>query len=332
MLSDSDWDMLARYVAGEISATERPEIERWVGGDPARERAVEELRSIWETRSRHVDVNAAWLRFKARTTTHFTFARTTRPARMSVWLKAAVIAAVLAGGALVARALLFDRPEASQLAMREAAVTERGEIRTVRLDDGTNVTLGVASRLLVAADFGEKQRVVQLEGEGFFDVAHDAQRPFVVRTATATAQALGTEFGVTAREGSVTRVVVSGGQVLVKPTAADAHSEAVVNAGELAQVTSTRDAVDVERTDPARLLAWREGRLVFQNQQLSEVVDQLEYWYNVEFIVTDSALARRRMSGSFVRPTLEQVMQSITLTVNATYRTDGRRVILASNK
>ena len=60
------------------------------------------------------------------------------------------------------------------------------------------------------------------------------------------------------------------------------------------------------------------------------MLDQLKYWYDVEFVVADSALAQRRMSGSFVRPSLQQIMQAITLTTSATYRIEGRRVLLES--
>lgn len=340
MLSDIDWNTLSRYVAGEVPTAERAALERWIHEDPEREHAVAELHRILENRGKRIDADAAWLRLEARmqaararaaqtVAAPRTIRRQRRSAWTSPWLKAAVLAAVVAGGALVGRALLL-RPASergdAQLVMREVAATERGEIQRLRLSDSTEVVLGPASRLLVSSDYGDDARAVQLDGDGFFDVAHDSERPFIVRTATATAQALGTEFGVLARDSSLTRVVVSGGRVLVKPAAAEARSEAVVNAGELAQVTPARDAVDVEATDPERLLAWRDGRLVFQNQPLAEVLDQLGYWFAVEFAVEDSVLARRPLSGSFHRPTLRQVLESITLTANATYRVDGRRV------
>src|SRR5262245_52416946 len=109
MLPDHDWDILARYIAGETPASERAAVERWLGEDRARAGAAAELQRIWDSRSKRVDVDAAWLTFKARTTPNFTFAHAAASPGRSGWLKAAIMAGLLVVGALTARALLLER-------------------------------------------------------------------------------------------------------------------------------------------------------------------------------------------------------------------------------
>src|SRR5690606_27619861 len=160
--------------------------------------------------------------------------------------------------------------------------TERGELARIRLADGTEVVLGVRSRLLVRADFATGPREVRLEGEAFFDVAEDAERPFSVHAEHATIRVLGTEVGARARGDGETSVVVSSGRVRLEAGAAAAGSDgaapvpaAELGPGQLGRLAAGMPHVAVDDVDPATHLAWMERRLVFENAPLAEVLEQL---------------------------------------------------------
>src|SRR5690606_24258601 len=328
----SDWDILVEYVAGETPAEERPRVERWIREDPERERLLAELRTLWNTRPEAPDVDAAWARLAARLEEpHLTVVAST-PARAAprpwwTWaLRAAVIAAALLGGAALVQRLVLPGadPEAAWAEGRVFS-TERGELSRVRLEDGTEVVLGVRSRLRVPTTFGNASREVRLEGEAYFDVTADPERPFVVHVADAAVRVLGTEFGVRARSGGETRVVVVGGRVLLSPRGA-AGEGTELGAGQLGRVAEGTAAVAVEEVDPATHLTWLEGRLVFENATLSEVLEQLALWYDVDFRIGDAALAARRLNASFERAPIAEVLHGIALATNASYGVDGRTV------
>src|SRR5699024_7923477 len=118
--------------------------------------------------------------------------------------RSAVVAYGVAATAVVLLAALlyyvagFSTPDAPEM-VSQKIITEKGQQTTVQLSDGTRIHLNVESRLSVAAGFNsDNKRIVHLEGEAFFEVAPDRQRPFEVHTAGSVTQVLGTKFNVSA--------------------------------------------------------------------------------------------------------------------------------------
>ncbi len=116
-------------------------------------------------------------------------------------------------GAAAVLLLVLRVPHGDRMAMHEYA-TGAGQRETVMLPDGTEFTLALASRLRVAADYADGDRQVVLDGEAFFNVAHDDAHPFSVRAQSAVALDIGTRFNVRAYNGDrAVRVIVSQGTV-----------------------------------------------------------------------------------------------------------------------
>ena len=191
--------------------------------------------------------------------------------------------------------------------------TATGQRADIRLSDGSRVALGVASRLRLAPDFGERSRDVYLDGTAYFDVVHDTTRPFRVHTPTAVTQDVGTRFVVTAyQESGSTQVVVAEGAVTLRaPTDSAAHA-VQLGAGSLARITREGTPVMVRAVDPAQYMAWMDGRLVFHDTPLSDVVAELHRWYDEDIRLGDSTLARLPFSASFDVESFDQSVQVIT--------------------
>lgn len=196
-------------------------------------------------------------------------------------------------------------------------VTEKAEMVTASLDDGSVVRLAPESRLRVAPV--ANRREVWLDGEAFFAVAHDSARPFAVRTRVGSVEVLGTRFDLQV-VGSELRLVVTEGKVaLVSGT----HRRIVV-AGQVARVRDGGPPVVEGVAEPDSLLAWTRGFIVFQNTPLHQVARELERRYGVRVLLPDSMIASRTVTAWFTNQDFDQVLAAICRAVDAhcTHRGD----------
>jgi transmembrane sensor len=210
-----------------------------------------------------------------------------------------------------------------------AGRTERtgpGERRAIDLPDGAQVTLAVGSELRVDRDYGSRSRQVELEGEAYFSVRHDATRPFIVRAGNATAEDLGTEFVVRAYPGSDSvRVVVTSGRVAL---ATQRGLRAEMDSGQLGVIAGEAPPAVAREADLTPYLAWRDGRIVFRNAPLSAVATELGRWYDASFAVGDSAIANQHLSVELSAAySLDVVLRVVSLSVGVRSERRGRAVV-----
>jgi transmembrane sensor len=186
------------------------------------------------------------------------------------------------------------------------------------------VTLGPASHASIA--MGPRRRDVQLSGIAAFKVVHDANRPFIVRTALGDARDLGTQFVVRAYEtDSTVEVAVSEGRVELRSLRGQA-SKVELAPGEAAVLVAS-GAIDVRRgVDVARATAWTSGRLVFDDVAFRDVAAELSRWFDVEIRIADPALAARRVSAVYSNPSLEGVLDALAAGLGASHERQGRTV------
>ena len=201
------------------------------------------------------------------------------------------------------------RPEASAL---QTASTPPGSRAEIRLADGTRVVLGAASSLRYPREFGAGARDVYLTGEGYFEVAHDAAHPFRVHAAHATAEDVGTAFGVFAYAGDTTvRVVVAEGSVALGAASAQHAHRTLLTPGQLGTLGIRDAAPTVTRVNVDAYLAFTQGRLAFDETPLSDVVAQLGRWYGTPLRLADSSLATKTLTASFTTESLGDVLSAL---------------------
>ncbi|UVT15418.1 MAG: FecR family protein [Nitrospira sp.] len=206
--------------------------------------------------------------------------------------------------------------------------TASGEVRTVTLPDGTHIELGPRTSLSVAFD-AEHRRVVFHEGEAFFQVASDSTRPFEVEAGEGTIKALGTAFNVHQHSGHVT-VTVAEHAVQVslpsnQPTLRLENGYRVRYDGH--GLRGAAEAVDLRRD-----LAWRRQRLLFDNQPLEDVIDELNRYRDGWIVIRDAALSRLPVTALVDTRYPDRTLRMIeeTLPVTSLHLTD--RVVLLSRK
>jgi transmembrane sensor len=239
-------------------------------------------------------------------------------------LAAAAAAVALVFGLRGATSRSADGPGTVASAGRSYA-TAIGAIESVLLSDGTRVVLAPGSRLSVASSFGQGARDVTLEGIARFTVRHDAAAPFVVHAGGATVRDIGTQFVVrapSAGDASVVSVAVLEGAVTVASSSAEQNATAV-RAGDRAELRADGRVVSEAGAVGGDADAWMRGELVYQNATLDVVRDDLRRWYGIDLRVADATLATRRLTGTFERASVDEVLQRIALALGATVERSG---------
>lgn len=175
--------------------------------------------------------------------------------------------------------------------------TPRGGTYQVRLPDGTKVWLNAASSLTYSTDMtantGKKMRNVVLDGEAYFEVYHDENRPFTVKSAGQEITVLGTHFNVNSysNEGS-TKTTLLEGSVSV--------NHAIVLKPDQQSVVSGTKQITVRNVDVSEIVAWKDGDFKFNNVPLEEIMRQLERWYDIE-VVYQGAVGKETFNGVISR-------------------------------
>jgi transmembrane sensor len=205
--------------------------------------------------------------------------------------------------------------------------TLAAELDTVDLPDGSRVILAPNSRLEYAVSPRIGPREIRLEGEALFEVMHDDERPFRVRTRRAVVEDLGTSFVV--REyaaDSRARVAVRSGAAALR-TSDDSSTAAIdLRPGDGAYIDSV-GTIARFTGDPESFGAWTAGYLTFDGAQLPEVLSQLATWYDVEFRMTDSTLAKQYFTGGVSSASLAKALEVLGPVVHARFERRGKVVV-----
>lgn len=221
-----------------------------------------------------------------------------------------------AAGALLTVALLFAltaRPPAPEAG---DYTTSTAEIKEVQLPDASQATLGALSALEVAYSATER-RVTLIAGEAFFAVEPDAARSFVVVVADAEIRALGTKFEVRRSRAGV-RVSVLEGKVEVTQTRLSAKR--VLAAQERVRVEPSGRLSEIQPVRQSRPGLWRQGRLVYENATLSEVMSDADRYYAGNIIIDAEDLRTLPVSAAFRTDQIQEMMDALSLSLPISVR------------
>lgn len=191
------------------------------------------------------------------------------------------------------------------------------------LPDGTRVHLNYGTTITYPTVFGDDTREVKLNGEAYFIVAHDENRPFIVHTHDAAVKEYGTEFNVYTRTGH-TDVVLVRGSIGVT---AKAGKERMMQPGERAEVMGAR--VTMSKVDVEPYIAWNTGQFIFDDCTLETLMQVIGRWYGCDVEFADNALRSVRLAGSLSRyetetTTLEAIRQIAGVQTERT----GRKIVI----
>jgi len=257
--------------------------------------------------------------------------------------------------------LIFSKttPNAQKQAVRYNEITvPYGSKSSIVLSDSTKIWLNSGSKLKYPDKFTGKERIVYLEGEAYFDVAHDKNHQFIVKTAKVNIKVFGTKFNVKSfpEEKEVVTTLVSGsvmlekldesgeatsnfeiipnqivsfskatGQFTLKYQAAGNENPKNKNRDILLQALKSKQIETVELTT-----SWKEDKLFFRGDSIESLIQKLQRWYDVKIMLKAEELRKYTYSGTFDKETIEQALEALQLTTPFNFTMDKNIITIYS--
>jgi len=361
------WDnFISGYLKGELTPEETKELLKWIRSDKANKEYFDQCSELWAVMRSATDdhgynAGEGFRRFRQWIRTEEGLQTVTGKVRFMKRVAgyAAVFLVAFATGGFI-----FYHSAKNKTVYPSESVSEidvpLGSHAIFSLTDGTVVTLNAGSSLKLDSRFGNEARIVHLEGEGYFKVAKDRQRPFTVKTSYLNITALGTEFNVKAYtpDKTIETTLVNGSAKIER---VDGKGEAGITILEpnqkLTFYKESSEAKDQTRESPGKVevppsraespgpgitlvkenvniepvVSWKENRWIFEQESLSQIAVELERRFDVQILFDSEKLKPYRFTGTIIAEPIEQVLEVMSMTAPISYRLKGRVVTLSEN-
>jgi ferric-dicitrate binding protein FerR (iron transport regulator) len=367
MLNDCIARLIARKLSGEATAEELQELADHMQSNPADQYFEELLASYWNSQQANSRQHDSY------SDEHFKhilelagekppdaiqivgiFDDNIRRQKRITWIKRLSIAAAI--GSIVFATLKFipqhNRVASHKQEQENEVVAKKGARSKLVLPDGSQVWLNSETRLIYPGNFNDSLREVELEGEAYFDVVKDIERPFIVHTSGIDIHVVGTAFNVKSyrTEPTIETTLIHGTIEIVKKNQPDAprltllpHQKLVFNKAEDKQLKKNEEIPEVNIIKPNAAISitalpknipdtsiietsWIYNKLLFEGERFSELAKRMERWFNVKIEFKNDKVANYRLHGSFVNETIEEALQALKLSVAFSYKINGEEV------
>lgn len=199
-----------------------------------------------------------------------------------------------------------------------------GETYKLALSDGTEVWLNAATRLRFPFMFGQSTREVYVEGEAYFNVAKDARRPFIVRTALTQVQVLGTAFNINTYQAGMVKTSLVSGKVV---TSARGGAQQTLNPGIQADYDANA-GFTTSHFDEEEVLSWRDGVYYYHRMPLAALLSAASRFYGVRFVLDQEKMAGKSVTGLMDRKRLDDFLSDLKTTAHIDYQVAGNEITL----
>ncbi|MEM7371869.1 MAG: FecR domain-containing protein [Bacteroidota bacterium] len=320
--------VLIRYHEGTVSPEEKALVESWLNASEEHQTEFEQLLKIWNHSAEaaffdQIDVQGDWQKVKAQATSTGRIRTLSSP---PVWKKYRWVAAAAVVLLLVVAGIRFWPAEVETADWQLAERISSTDPRMLTLPDGSQVWLNVDSRLSYPLQFDENERFVKLEGEAFFDVASNADQPFIIETARSKVKVLGTAFRLEAYEemGEV-RLQLEEGRVEFSAKRPGGGSLILVE-GEQARINLEGNIEKIEEPI-AGLPAWKSGHFRFHETPLYLLLRELQSYYECTFEWREGAIGKQCLvSIVWQEEQLEELLEELAATVDLAYDIERNKI------
>jgi transmembrane sensor len=309
--------LLPKYFAGEATPEEQRAIGEWMSADEKNRTEYDDFLKLWNLTGKaqpgsEINLDAEWQLLE----TEISPARVKRISFVRILQIAASVVLITALG--------FAGLKFAGLKSEKAP---QAELSTIKMSDGTIISLNAGSKITYQKGYGVTQRNISLKGEAYFEVAKNENLPLIISAGDASIKVTGTKFNVRAYKGQTEiRVTVTEGTVKLYETGQPAK-EAVLSAGE----TGTYDrAMKVVRKKPIldiNDIAWKTRIIDFHNTSLSEVGYVLENTYHRKVWI-DPSVRLCPLTVRFENQELTPVLNVLRSTLDLTITLEGNEIMI----
>ncbi len=180
-------------------------------------------------------------------------------------------------------------------------VVPRGGEYLLELSDGTTIWMNSESKLKYPVKFIGNKRKVYLEGEAYFKVAHNKEKPFLIDVNGSEVKVLGTSFNLRAyeNESNIVATLIEG-KISLSTSIDNKSASLILNPGEQGKVYSNGE-ISKKKVDVRLFTSWKDGRIVFKNQTLGDIMNSIYRWYDIEVFYMNPSLKDIEYTGNIKR-------------------------------
>ena len=319
-----------KYLEGKLSKEETGDLVKWVQESEANARFYAETKDIWEASivnaNKVANTSTEWKKFQLQVKHVSTNVGSQLKRSLRIWQSVAAILIVMLTVAGVFVGLnVYNQGYDDNLVVQ--TIVPSGEKSQIVLPDGTKVWVNSASVLSYNTGYGKQNRDVTIEGEAFFDVAHNAEMPFKVLTKDCEVKVLGTKFNVRSYdsndqtetallEGKVEVTLLNGKQVDLNP-------------GQLAVANNVKNELKVIQKSVRNSICWKDNVLKFDNTPLPEVIEKLNYWYGINIHLSNAQqFEEERFTFTVKTESLSELLSIMKLAQPMEYKIKGEDVYI----
>ncbi len=248
-----------------------------------------------------------------------------KPRFRSQWKRVAAILAICFSLSILMNLVLSQsEDEVKPIISYTEFSTPPGVKSLLRLADGSVVKLNSGSKVRYLKNFTPEKREIFLEGEAFFEVAKDAERPFIVHTGNTSTTALGTSFNIRSYEGESMEVALLTGKVAVMDSAI--NRKVYLKKGDGVMIDPDKTKMDIFRFDKEVTTAWLNKKIIFDRTPVNEMVRTLENWYGVKISLAQEDKKDLWVSGIYTNETLSNILEGLSYTARFDYEINDSNV------
>lgn len=322
-------DIIKKYLQGECSEEDFIRINTWIKESKDNARRLFLMEETYQAGKRNPFIEKrqteqAEARLFKRLEIEKTAQRKTKRIR-NLMKYAAMIAVILLGGSGVGYWIYQLDPSQDMLIARAD-----NAVQMVTLPDGTKVWLNQSTTLTYPRQFSSKERNVHLEGEAYFEVTKNRQKPFIVESQSMRVRVLGTIFNFkSSKDCRITEASLIEGEIEVKGQKDEGM--VILLPGQKAELNKTTGRLMVKQVNVRMDAAWHDGLIPFEQADIFEIAQTLERFYDVKIILSPDIKADKTYSGVLKKKdTIDAVLKSLTNSIPINYKIVGDNIFISS--
>ena len=324
MLNQNEIERIGRYIKGIADSSDNDWVEDLFSHGHTNQNLKHHLNQDWESVLQEesigdVDLNTMLDRVHHLIRKKESQKRKTLFRRMtSLYNKiaAVLLVPIIVAGSIYVYYLSSSSARIADQMVRTEIYAPMGSRVSFNLPDGTTGWLNSDSKLTYSLPFSENRKVA-IKGEAWFDVHHNEKHPFEISTGKSMIKVLGTSFNVSAYpDEKYVEVVLQNGRVEFSDQSL--AERIILNPSERLVLMDNKLALNT--VDPSKYKGWTDGKLIFRGDDMAEVANRIERWYDVKIEIADKDLLQFSFRATFVDDSLEDVLKLISMTSPIDYK------------
>ncbi len=341
-MENKNWILLGRYLSNECSEEENKTVETWLASNPENKQLMKLMETVWQVEEIPVqssDIKRLWDEVAEKSGISAAMEDPMDIAEGKIkslpYIQSRVFQILRYAAILLIITLLpyfiyngFSIPSWIQSKPELIIVNvKKGDRQQIRLSDGSTIVLDAGSTLKYPERFDNDNREVFLNGEGFFEVTPNPEKPFFVHAGDALVQVLGTKFNVRAwQKYKRVQVAVAGGKVSLNSVNGAIKDEVILTSGLSSIVPENGMPSQPQMIDIEKHLGWMHNEVIFDNTPLHVILFQLERWYDLQFELADSSYGKEHLTLHIQSTSIKDILELIATLTDLQYVYSGNTV------